>query len=430
VTEDERNQYLRRLRFPPELETAYRADYDGRNITLLARTSVVFSLLFIPLGIRDYLNGIAIGSLLGLYGPIVLALPLFAVLTRFPGFARIWQPYLAVVSWVMSAIVMWAVANVEQETPGWSTPEAKCCRLAIGLLLTMGVLGLTRLRFFWSAVTQLGLFITGIMVAVKTLPLPLSEVVLQFSRYGLPMLWVILLTNYTQERLSRAAFLANYLLDQEREKSENLLRNVLPDPIAERLKAQPGTIADDHPEATVLFADIVDFTPLSVRLSAAEVVSLLNDIFSEFDTLAEKYGLEKIKTIGDAYMVVGGLPEARADHARAVAEMALEMQSLISGFRRDTGEALQLRIGIHSGPVVAGVIGRRKFIYDLWGDTVNVASRMESHSGAGIIQVTEATRQLLRDEFAFSDARQIEVKGRGSVTTYFLLGQKPESGGG
>jgi adenylate cyclase len=224
--------------------------------------------------------------------------------------------------------------------------------------------------------------------------------------------------------LSRAAFLANHLLDREREKSENLLRNVLPDAIAERLKTRPETIADDHADTTVLFADIVDFTPLSARLSAAEIVSLLNDIFSEFDTLAEKHGLEKIKTIGDAYMAVGGLPEPRPDHARAVAEMALEMQSLIQRFRRDTGEALQLRIGIHSGPVVAGVIGRRKFAYDLWGDTVNIASRMESHGSAGGIQVTEATYRLLRDTFWFSDARQIEVKGCGTVTTYLLHGRK------
>ena len=173
----------------------------------------------------------------------------------------------------------------------------------------------------------------------------------------------------------------------------------------------------------MLFADIVDFTPLSARLSASEVVAFLNTIFSEFDALADKHGLEKIKTIGDAYMVAAGLPESRPDHAEAIADMALEMQAAIAKFRCSTGDAVQLRLGMHSGPVVAGVIGTQKTTYDLWGDTVNTASRMESHGSAGVIQVTEATYVRLRERYAFSGPRTIEVKGRGQMPVYCLHGR-------
>ncbi len=213
-------------------------------------------------------------------------------------------------------------------------------------------------------------------------------------------------------------------LSQEKEKSERLLLNVLPRPIAERLKQETGTIADNFAETTVLFADIVDFTRLSAQLSPAALVSLLNEIFSEFDSLADRHGLEKIKTIGDAYMVVGGLPQPRADHARAIAEMALDMQAAIATFADDCEQPLQLRIGLHSGPAIAGVIGRRKFIYDLWGDTVNTASRMESHGLVGAIQATQATYQRLYEDYHWQRRGQVRVKGKGYMQTYLLVGRK------
>jgi guanylate cyclase len=217
----------------------------------------------------------------------------------------------------------------------------------------------------------------------------------------------------------------HHLLQEEQARSEGLLLNVLPQPIAERLKRAPAAIADGFPEATVLFADIVDFTHISAEMSPERLVAWLNDLFSAFDGLSERHGLEKIKTVGDAYMAVAGLPMARPDHARAAAEMALAMQDVVAHRTAPNGEPLRMRIGLHSGPVVAGVIGTRKFIYDLWGDTVNTASRMESHGLAGAIQVTEAAYRRLRDEYAFEERGLVQVKGKGEMRTYLLLGRRP-----
>jgi adenylate cyclase len=221
-------------------------------------------------------------------------------------------------------------------------------------------------------------------------------------------------------------FLLRYFmrgLALERHKSETLLLNVLPASIARRLKGGERPLADRFDEAAVLFADLVDFTPLSEHLTPEEVVEMLDALFSEFDVIAEKRQLEKIKTVGDAYMVVGGLPEPRPDAAEAVAEMALEMRELLTGYRTSSGETLSLRIGIDIGPVVAGVIGRRKFTYDLWGDTVNTASRMESHGIPGQIQVTPNAYERLRHRYRFQPREPMEVKGKGRIVPYLLLGR-------
>jgi PAS domain S-box-containing protein len=213
-------------------------------------------------------------------------------------------------------------------------------------------------------------------------------------------------------------------LREEQEKSENLLLNILPVAIAERLKQNETTIAEYFPEVTVLFADIVGFTALSSVMNPIDLVELLNKIFSGFDLLCEQHGLEKIKTIGDAYMAVGGLPYPRADHAEAIAQMALDMQTEIARFNGLNKKYFSIRIGIHSGPVVAGVIGIKKFIYDLWGDTVNIASRMESHGLPWRIQVSETTYNLLKHKYLLEARGTIEVKGKGGMKTYLLVGKK------
>jgi len=212
-------------------------------------------------------------------------------------------------------------------------------------------------------------------------------------------------------------------LAEEQEKSERLLLNILPAPIAQRLKQGEKTIADSFSEVTVLFADLVGFTKLSANLSPAELVELLNMIFSSFDELAEKYGLEKIKTIGDAYMIVGGLPTPKEDHAEAIAEMALDMLDRVKKISQKQGKPLQIRIGINTGAVEAGVIGTKKFAYDLWGDTVNTAHRMESHGIPGNIQVTEDTYNCLANKYTFQERGTIDIKGKGSMRTYLLLGR-------
>ncbi|MGY2492677.1 adenylate/guanylate cyclase domain-containing protein [Cupriavidus sp. CP313] len=217
----------------------------------------------------------------------------------------------------------------------------------------------------------------------------------------------------------------------EQKLSERLLLNLLPYPIAERLKARPDLIAsgvpeliaDSFPDVTVLFADIVAFTRFSAGMSPEQLVAILNEIFFEFDTIADYRGLEKIKTIGDAYMAAAGLPEPAPDHAMRAAHMALDMTDALTHFNQRTGFNLQMRIGINSGPVVAGVIGKRKFIYDLWGAAVNTASRMESHGVAGRVQVTDATRRLLGESFLFEERGAIEAKGIGALHTWFLTGR-------
>ncbi|MCU0542798.1 MAG: HAMP domain-containing protein [Oscillatoriaceae cyanobacterium Prado104] len=215
-------------------------------------------------------------------------------------------------------------------------------------------------------------------------------------------------------------------LQHEKEKSERLLLNILPKVIAERLKNHEGAIAEQFDEVTILFADIVGFTPLSSRLPPIELVIFLNQIFSSFDRLTERYGLEKIKTIGDAYMVVGGLPLPKKDHAEAIADMALSMQQAIAKLQAESGEKFQIRIGINTGSVVAGVIGTTKFIYDLWGDAVNIASRMESHGKPGCIQVTDTTYEYLKHQYELEKRDEIVIKGKGKMTTYWLQAKKTE----
>jgi adenylate cyclase len=251
---------------------------------------------------------------------------------------------------------------------------------------------------------------------------------------------VYLLISYfvrQRDKLQASLDKSYQLLKEEQEKSERLLLNILPGPIAERLKEDHATIADGFADVTVMFADIIDFTRLAEEMPPTFVVTILNEVFSHFDLLAEKYGLEKIKTIGDAYMVAGGLEEhhrpksggrqAHRDYSEAVCGMALEMRdymSTLSGLRK---ARLQIHIGISTGPVVAGVIGMKKFIYDLWGDTVNIASRVTAEAGADMILVDVTTFRRLRNKYEFAGPETIKVKGKGEVTVYRLVGFKADS---
>lgn len=217
-----------------------------------------------------------------------------------------------------------------------------------------------------------------------------------------------------------------YFIDQrnkEEEKVERLLLNILPKEIATILKNKPHFIADQITMASILFADVVNFTPMSAKMTATELVELLNEVFSHFDLLVEKYGLEKIKTIGDCYMVASGVPQPRDDHAKILANMALELRDYTSS-QTFQGKQLSFRIGINSGPVVAGIIGQKKFSYDLWGDTVNTASRMESHSTGNVIQITEDTYDLIKDDFICEPRGVITVKGKGEMKAWYLLSKK------
>jgi adenylate cyclase len=206
----------------------------------------------------------------------------------------------------------------------------------------------------------------------------------------------------------------------EQARSEKLLLNILPKSIADRLKDNDMRIADSHEAVTILFADIVDFTKMTSSMPPAELVDMLSRIFSRFDTLADKHGLEKIKTIGDGYMVVCGAPVDNVNHADVVAQLAIEMQQALREFNEENHKNLQIRIGISSGSVVAGVIGTSKFAYDIWGDPVNMASRMEKTGLAGEIQVSELTYNLLKNKYKLVPRGLVQIKGKGEVSTYFL----------
>jgi guanylate cyclase len=222
----------------------------------------------------------------------------------------------------------------------------------------------------------------------------------------------------------RSAALAALRVEQA--KAENLLLNILPSSIADKLKAQTQPIADQFVSASILFADVVDFTPWSEQLEPADVVGYLDHLFSHFDELAERYGLEKIKTIGDCYMVAAGVPTPRPDHAPALALMALDMLEAMRSNDEVGHLGLELRVGINSGPVVAGVIGRKRFLYDLWGDAVNTASRMESHGTPGRIQITRATYELLADEFECEPRGPVAVKGKGEIEAWYLVRRRAD----
>jgi len=217
------------------------------------------------------------------------------------------------------------------------------------------------------------------------------------------------------------------LLRSEQEKSENLLLNILPRDIAAVLKSGRRTIADHYEDVSILFADVVNFTPLSERMRAEDLVEMLNEVFSHFDELAEKYGIEKIKTIGDCYMAASGVPLPRPDSARLLVRMALDIREYIAS-HEFVGQRLKLRIGINSGPIVAGVIGRRKFIYDLWGDAVNVASRMESSGSEGAIQVTRGTYERIKDQFVCEARGTVNLKGKGPIEIWHVVGETAAAG--
>jgi adenylate cyclase len=277
---------------------------------------------------------------------------------------------------------------------------------------------LVPVRWRFHLISQLGglayYFIVNIALGIEVIPNNIPTI-----SWFINIFWTCFISNisvYLYEKLAKSEFYA-------RNTSEKLLLNILPESIAMRLKDDENTIADSFTDVTVLFADIVGFTQLSSHLPPDQVVEFLNQIFSHFDRLVEIHQLEKIKTIGDAYLVVSGLPYPRPDHTEAIADMAIDMQIAMHKFNQETGKNLNIRIGIHTGPVVAGVIGLKKFAYDLWGDTVNTASRMESHGVAGKIQVSASAYERLKHLYKFEERGVITVKGKGDMTTYFLLGK-------
>jgi adenylate cyclase len=297
-----------------------------------------------------------------------------------------------------------------------------------GILAPLGALVFLEVRqaVRWFAAFVVVFVTTGILGEVlftdADVPVWFTSTMLVLNVIGAGSVAFMLLASFANER--NAALKA---LRAEQERSEALLANVLPASIAERLKSATRSIADQFDSASILFADVVDFTPLARGLAPAEVVGILDQLFSHFDTLVERHGLEKIKTIGDAYMAAAGVPDPLPDHARKAALLALDMQAAVATSEVAGGLGVRLRIGINSGPVVAGVIGTKRFLYDLWGDAVNTASRMESNGTPGEIQITGATYELLKDEFVCTRRGTIDVKGHGPMETWYLTAARTRS---
>ena len=279
----------------------------------------------------------------------------------------------------------------------------------------------------WFVAFVLVFLLTGVagelFFANADFPIWFPSTMLALNIVGAGAISFTLLASFAKQRTE-----ALVALRVEQEKAELLLVNILPRSIADRLKGAHQTIADQFDAASILFADVVDFTPFAQRLAPAAVVGILDELFSHFDTLVERHGLEKIKTIGDCYMAASGVPDPSADHARRAALLALDMREAIAATASGGRSALELMIGINSGPVVAGVIGSKRFLYDLWGDAVNTASRMESQSTPGEIQITRATYELLKDEFVCRRRGTIEVKGKGEMETWYLVGPRSDDG--
>jgi adenylate cyclase len=261
-----------------------------------------------------------------------------------------------------------------------------------------------------------------------TIPLRTSMVFFALNFISVATIIYVLLRYSIEEKrkIQKRLEEAHWQLVAEQYRSEKLLLNILPAPVAERLKNAEKTIADGYPAATVMFADLVNFTRVAARMSPEQVFGMLNSIFSAFDDMCERFGLEKIKTIGDAYMVAGGINHESSDYSAAVADLALAMQATLHRDFRVNADHMEIRIGISTGAVVAGVVGKNKFIYDLWGDTVNLASRITAEGAPGTINCDAATQQRLGDRFDFAGPENVTLKGKGVVTVYRLLGRKTQ----
>ena len=401
------------LRFSDDgLESEFRAEYARSSIRAARATTILVIALYAGYLVLDLRAGTA-GEVWPLRLGVVIVLSVNLALTWHPVFERLHSEVLALggLAAALGMLAMMATVGDRMEVPFYP-----------GIVLAVvGTFTMFRIRF------PIALASTLVMLAAYAAVL--SRGAHAYDNPSIAALFLVTcmliggFASWNLERYARDGFLARLGLERERERSERLLLNVLPAPIAERLKTNPAPIADRFPEASVLFADLVGFTELSAGMAPEDLVNLLNELFTAFDQVAERHELEKIKTIGDAYMAVCGVPVPRADHLERIADAAVEMLAVAADRANGSAKPLALRIGIDTGPVIAGVIGERKFIYDLWGDPVTMASRMESHGVPDAIQVTARAGDRLRARYALTARGAIDVKGRGRMETY-LLGQR------
>ena len=411
------------LRFPAEIERVFRADYAERWRSTNRVAFAIGLATFAAFGLVDLLATTrSLGEVwflrFALGVPPAVAVLVLSYTSAFP---RLMQPATAAVVFVFGALIIGMEIVIDPDEIGYHL-------YFFGLApVTAFGYAAPRMRFWYATATGWGISLASHAVGIDHGLWSTRASAIEFSVI-LALLAAVniagMIGAYLMEVGSRRGFVQEMIAERERERSDLLLQNILPGSVAERLK-QGEDVAEAFEEATVMFADLVEFTPFAETQSPRDLMRLLNSFFSRFDALADRYGLEKIKTIGDCYMAVGGVPVPQPDHAERVANMALSLQDEVQVLGRENGCPFELRVGIGIGPVVAGVIGTKKFSYDLWGDTVNTASRMQAHAAPGEIIVTASTYRRLRDRFELEGPRMIAVKGKGELPTYRLLRRRP-----
>jgi len=417
-----------KLRFPDDIETEFREDYRVNTISTTRLALVLGLILYSLFGILD-IYAIPISKHFVWIIRYVIVAPVI-VLTLIASYSGALQKYTQALMCVVVAVSgLGIVAMIS------ITHEAEFGNrfYFTGLILiSMWGYSLSRLRFWYAVLANLIIMIGYEFASIEVKQLLTSEtgtvIFAMHSFFFLGANVISMLGSYFLERYTRRDFLQKYTIQAQRDQADKLLFNVLPERIAEKLKQSNETIAEEFSSASVLFADIVNFTPISARFDPLEVVEMLNELFSHFDELVDKYSVEKIQVAGDGYMVAAGVPAPRKNHAIVLARLALEMMEYVHQEEFLGGKhAIEIRIGINSGPLIGGVIGRKKFVYALWGDMVNTASRMESHGASGKIQITRATYELIQDHFECEHIGEIAVKGKGRMEAWHLIREKEKS---
>jgi class 3 adenylate cyclase len=418
----------KRLRFPKEIEARYREDYFVNTISSTRIALILGIVLYALFGILDlYALPLSRQSAWIIrYGIVVPLFTLTLAISYAQELRELVQPATCF-SVIMAGLGISYMISITNEV------EYGNRFYVTGLLLiSIWSYSLARLRFGYALLANIIIILGYEIVAIHIKQLLTTEtgtVIFTLNNFFLIGATIIgMVTSYALERYSRNDFLQKITIQDQRDQADRLLYNILPERIAEQLKQSNDIIAEEFSSATVLVADIVNFTPISARFNAREVVGMLNDLFTSFDELVEKYDVEKIQVAGDAYMAAAGVPTTRSDHAKVMVQLAMDMLDCVrNGDFLGGKHSVEIRIGLDSGSVLGGVIGRRKYFYAIWGDVVNTAARMESHGSTGKIQITRATYELIQDEFECEYIGEIPVKGKGQMEVWHLVTEKERS---
>ena len=414
-----------KLRFPEDIETQFREDYHVNTVATTRLALVLGLILYSLFGIVD-IYAVPISKNIvwfiryAIVAPVIVAAFLMTYTERFQKYTQLLMGLVIAVAGLGIVTMIAITRDAEFGSRFYFTGL---------ILISMWAYALSRLRFWYAIFANLVIMVGYEFISIEIKQLLTTEtgivIFIMHNFFFLGANVIGLVASYNLERYSRREFLQKYTIQAQRDQADKLLFNVLPERIAEKLKQSNQTIAEEFSSASVLFADIVNFTPISARFDPLEVVEMLNEIFSHFDELVDKYSVEKIQVAGDGYMVAAGVPAPRKNHAIVLAHLALEMMDYVQQEEFLGGKhAIEIRIGINSGPLIGGVIGRKKFVYALWGDMVNTASRMESQGASGKIQITRATYELVRDRFECEYLGEISIKGKGKMEAWHLIGEK------